>query len=208
MSIEFPSVVEGVRYCSANLVDANFILVAGPTAAGKTTFAGELAQHLGCGILELDRFYKDQKDVPPVHIEGSLWRQWESPDAFDWDEVERVLGAMRSPGATAELPVFSFEEERRKGYETVGLECYRRNVIIVGIVAFHCPIPRGEPLCRVFVEASSATRKLRRVTRDPVTRRMPEGQKRERLRWRAIQLGEGEWVLPQRDLADCVVCNP
>ena len=91
------------------------ILLAGPSASGKTTTAKKLIDHLKqCGKnaerISLDNFYKP-RDQLPFWEDGST--NFESIDGLDMEYFHHLMQQLWSQGE-ADFPIFDFHESRRR----------------------------------------------------------------------------------------------
>jgi uridine kinase len=183
------------------------ILVAGPSGAGKSLLAERLKIFAECDVLELDRYYKDSSAVPSELVRGESHPQWDCPEAVDFIDAERVLRTFFSGSTEFVLPVFSFAENRRIGYETKSFQS-RDRIVVDGTLAFSLDHPcrtLGIEVMRVFVDAPLDVRVRRVLRRDPLLRRAAESKDDLDGRWELIRRAEDRWIYRQRDVADIVV---
>ncbi len=136
--------------------------LAGGTGCGKTTLATKLKERCGddAVILSHDFYYKPNRHLT---FEERKALNFDHPDSLDTDLMIDQLHKLRNNEAI-ERPVYSFSEHTRLS-ETVKVEP-AKVIILEGILIFH-----NRKLCemmdiRVFIDADSDVRILRRLTRD------------------------------------------
>lgn len=196
------------------------VLVAGPSSAGKTTFAMRLCTHLRVlglkpALLSTDNYFVgDARN--PRDAAGNL--DYEHLDAVDRPRLNLDLIRLLR-GETIALRKFDFKQ--REGYdsdETLALDPQRGVLVIEGIHALNPDltpdIPRQEKFL-IYVNALTQlaidrnnristidNRLLRRMVRDGQFRgRSP----RETLRlWPSVRAGEERWIFPFQHCADAV----
>lgn len=196
------------------------VLVAGPSSAGKTTFAMRLCTHLRViglrpTLLSTDNYFVgDARN--PRDAEGNL--DYEHLDAVDRPRLNADLLRLLH-GET--IPMRKFDFRKREGYdaaETLSLDAKLGVLVIEGIHALNPEltpdIPREEKFL-IYVNALTQlaidshnristidNRLLRRMVRDGQFRgRSPL----ETLRlWPSVRAGEERWVFPYQHHADAV----
>ncbi|MCT1431098.1 NUDIX domain-containing protein, partial [Brachybacterium muris] len=88
------------------------VLVAGPSGSGK----GEMARRCGLPTVGLDEFYRDLDDPGLPHRFGIV--DWDDPVSWDSGAALQALTALAHDGS-AEIPVYSISESRRKGSQVL-----------------------------------------------------------------------------------------
>ncbi len=138
-----------------------FIGVAGGTGSGKTTLTDHLKQHFGDDITVIhhDSYYKRQ-DLP---FEERCKQNYDHPDAFDTPMLVEHLRALKA-GKPVRVPVYSYAEHQRT--DETELVRPSKVVVVEGILIFHHPVLRQMFDIKLFVEADSDVRILRRTLRD------------------------------------------
>ncbi len=199
-----------------NRKDIEVILVAGPSAAGKTTFSKRLAiQLLTHGIspfsLELDNYFVDRDQTP--RDEHGNW-DFEHINALHRDrlvhDVERLLR-----GDRVRLPKYDFVSGRSFEGEEVQLRPGQM-IIIEGIHGLNPELLPGfsrNRTFRIYVSAftqlnldrhnrvsTTDTRLIRRIVRDARERGYTAQQ--TIARWYSVRRGEERWIFPFQEEAD------
>jgi len=192
------------------------ILIAGPSASGKTTFARRLAIQLMVNgfrpfALGLDDYFVD-RELTPRDANGNY--DFESLHAIDLPLFNRQLLALMT-GEPVRLPRFNFragKSERRK--ET---SLSRDSLIIVeGIHGLNPDLLPGVPsefVYRIYVSAltqlnidhhnrvpTTDTRLLRRIVRD--ARHRGYSARETIRRWESVRRGEERSIFPYQENAD------
>lgn len=198
----------------------HLVLVAGPSSAGKTTFAMRLCTHLRVlglrpTLLSTDNYFVgDRRNPRDEH--GNL--DYECLQAVD---VPRLNADLLKLLAGEAIPLRKFNFREHEGYdsdETLTLDRARGILVIEGIHALNPDltpeIPRQEKfliyvnvLTQVAIDSHNRVstldnRLLRRMVRDGQFRgRSPL----ETLRlWPSVRAGEDRWVTPFQHHADAV----
>ena len=199
--------------------EVRLVLIAGPSAAGKTTFSKRISiQLLGHGIrpfpLALDNYFVDREKTPKDE-HGQY--DFEVLEALDLELFNRHLLALMR-GEPVQLPRFNFKSGQREEGEVVQLG--PDHVIIVegihGLNPQLVPsIPR-ERTFRIFISAltqlnidrhnrvpTTDTRLLRRIVRDAIYR----GYSAEETlnRWESVRRGEKRHIFPYQENADVML---
>ncbi len=194
------------------------IMLAGPSASGKTTTAHKLAQSIcargiNCYVLSLDDFYLNRCEVPG-YAEGKP--DYETVYALDLPLLRASLSSLLE-GKQTELPVFDFTVGRRaeKGKT---LQLMQQDAIIVeGLHALNPvitdPLPQ-ESLLKMYISVSSRIYKesgetilnkrqlrfMRRLVRDYLFRASSAQNTLEL--WVNVRRGEDRYLFPYSHLAD------
>lgn len=204
---------------AARAPSVRLVLVAGPSAAGKTTTAMRLCKALGYnGITAMristdDYFVGDSRN--PRDAEGKL--DYEHLDAVDRDRLSADLMKIFS-GTPLHRRKFDFT--KHEGYDDPGVFTPEKNVVVLleGIHALNPLLTEGVPdelKYRVYLNTLTQlvadeggwlyfedTRLMRRIVRDKTYRDMsPE---KTILMWEKVSAGEMKWINPFRGYADFV----
>lgn len=194
-----------------------FVLIAGPSSSGKTTFSKRLEIHLRVnGLkavrLEVDNYFKN-RDHTPRDENGRF--DFEHIDAVDLEMFNSHLLALEQ-GKEVEIPTFNFQR---------GLKEFCGNLLklnegeIVILEGIHCLNPQltqhvPEPhKFKIYVSAltqltldnnnrisTTDLRLLRRIVRDHRTR--GHSALRTLQLWTNVRSGEQRWIFPFQKEAD------
>ncbi|MFB6146677.1 MAG: uridine kinase [Halobacteriaceae archaeon] len=146
--------------------DPYIIGIGGGTGAGKTTIATRITEIVESDItlVSLDNYYCDQTDVP---LEERKERNYDHPDAIDWDLLIDHLEAL-ARGDPVEMPQYDFERHTRAPETTVVDP--DPIVILEGIFSlYHDAILETLDLA-IYVQTDADVRVLRRLQRDVADR--------------------------------------
>ncbi len=192
------------------------VLVAGPSASGKTTFSKRLSiQLLANGLrpfaLELDSYFVD-RDKTPLDDKGEY--DFEALEAVDVALFNEHLLRLLN-GEEVTLPRYNFQSGRREVGTTVRLRS--DHVLIVegihGLNPALVPAVPPEAVFRVYASAltqlnvdkhnrvpTTDTRLIRRTVRDAAYRGYSAQQTIDR--WHSVRRGEKSWIFPYQENAD------
>ncbi len=137
--------------------------IAGGTGSGKTTVVQRVVDALGedrVTVIQHDSYYRDRSSVPP---EDRLKINYDHPDALETSLLVEHLRELRV-GRSIERPVYDFANHTRRS-ETVQIAA-RAAVLVEGILILAEPELRDLLDIRVFVDADSDLRLMRRLERD------------------------------------------
>ena len=144
-----------------------FIGIAGGTGSGKTTVAKLIQKHFGrekCCIISMDSYYKN---FPNLSIEERKKINYDHPSAFDIDLFTKHLRELKN-GKCVEIPEYSFSQYKRTG--KFNKVCPTPVVIIEGILLFYYENFRNLFDIKIFIDADSDVRIIRRIRRDVLKR--------------------------------------
>ncbi|MCX8068236.1 MAG: nucleoside kinase [Anaerolineae bacterium] len=192
------------------------VLIAGPSASGKTTFAKRLAIQLQAhGIrpfpLAMDDYFVDREKTPRDE-KGSY--DFEALEALDLPLLNQQLLALMA-GEEVTLPHFDFRTGTRQKGPTVRLTP-DHIILAEGIHGLNpnlVPMIPPENIYRIYVSAltqlnldrhnrvpTTDTRLIRRIVRDAMFR----GYSAEETlaRWESVRRGEKRYIFPYQEHAD------
>ncbi len=194
-----------------------FIMIAGPSSSGKTTFAKKLSTHLKLNRIEtaslsIDNYYKNREETP-IDENGEF--DFESIDALDLKLFNQHLNKILL-GENIEVPIYSFESGSRKK-ETQSLTINpKMPVIIEGIHGLNNKLSQTIPRKNKFMIYISAltqlniddfnripttdNRLLRRIVRDNHYRGTSASDTIKR--WPSVRRGEEKNIFPFQESAD------
>ncbi|WP_135228393.1 uridine kinase [Deinococcus fonticola] len=143
---------------------APFVIgVAGGSGSGKTTVTRRVMETVGqdrVAVLNQDNYYRDQSDIP---FATRLGTNYDHPAAFDWTLLREQLDALLA-GVPIEMPEYDFAQHTRSSTTTRVLP--GRVVVLEGFFALYDEELRGRMNLKVFVDADSDVRFIRRLLRD------------------------------------------
>jgi uridine kinase len=194
------------------------ILIAGPSASGKTIFSKRLSvQLLSHGVapfpIEMDNFFINRSDTP---VDENGEPDFESINALDrnllTDNLSRLIG-----GDTVQLPKYDFVSGERIAGETIRLTA-GEIIILEGIHGLHPNLLSSIPETQTFRIYASAltqlnldrlnristtdTRLIRRIARDAQKRGYTAQQTIQR--WESVGRGEKRNIFPYQENADAM----
>ena len=201
----------------ASKPDKKFVLIAGPSSSGKTTFSHRLSVQLRVnGLiphpLAVDNYFVNREDTP-LDEEGKP--NYECLEAVDIAKLNEDLTGLLE-GKTVEIPSFNFKLGKREykgNYMTLG-----ENDILV-LEGIHClndaltiGLPK-EKKFKIYISAltqlnidehnripSTDGRLLRRIVRDARTR--GTSAKDTIAMWKSVRRGEESNIFPYQEEAD------
>jgi uridine kinase len=181
---------------------AEIYLIAGPTAAGKTTFSSILAVHLNAVVLPMDDYYLDEDQAPlEYNEEYGKAPQWESPEAYDIELLLSNIGQLLDKGEVW-VPEYSFSQNKRTGYRVLPRKL-EQSIIVEGLYAIKCKpllVNMSISTIAIFVTATESVREVRARTRDTEERGKPDELFTKRFHF--MRIGEQRWLLKQAEEAD------
>lgn len=199
--------------------DVRFVMIAGPSSSGKTTFSHRLStQLIARGLhphaIATDNYFKNRDDTPR---DANGQYDFECLGAMDVEQFNRDMTNLLQ-GETIEIPQFNFKKGIREyngDYLTLGAQDV---LVIEGI---HClndelsySLPK-ESKYRIYISClttlniddhnyipTTDARLLRRIERDARTRGF---NARATLKmWPSVRNGEENNIFPHQDSADIV----
>lgn len=195
------------------------ILIAGPSASGKTTFSKRLFIQLRVNerrpmTISLDNYFVD-RDKTPKDPDGNY--NFEALEAIDIAAFNHDLQRLLN-GEAVVLPVFDFVEGKRKmGTESIVLE-EGQPIVIEGIHGLNdalTPEIPAETKYKIYVSAltqlnldshnrikTTDNRLMRRMVRDVQFRGTSVEQ--TLTMWPSVRRGEQQYIFPFQEEADAV----
>ncbi len=175
--------------------------ITGGTGSGKTTVACKIISAVGSEnvvYLQQDAYYRDLGDMP-LELRHKI--NFDHPDAFDSDLMTNHLEALRA-GESIEQPVYDYAKHSRKPEK---LHIEPRDVIIIeGILVLSSPQLRHLMDLKIFVDADSDIRFIRRLQRDVRDRaRSPESVIEQYLT--TVRPMHLQFVEPSKRYADVII---
>lgn len=192
------------------------VLIAGPSASGKTTFSKRLAiQLLANGLrpvaVELDNYFVDREKTP---LDERGQYDFENLLAVDLDLLNEQLLKLLA-GQEVRLPRYNFQLGKRESGEWLKLS--KDHVILLegihGLNPNLVPNVPKECIYRIYVSAltqlnldhynrvpTTETRLIRRIVRD--ARERGYSALDTLRRWESVRDGEKRWIFPYQEHAD------
>ena len=196
-----------------------FVMIAGPSSSGKTTFCNRLSIQLAAhGLVphpvSLDNYYLNRVDTP--RDENGEY-DFECLEALDLELLDRDLNTLLS-GGQIELPYYNFKTGKRE-YKGQYMELGPEDILVMeGIHGLNDRLSGSIPkdsCYKVYISAltqlnvdehnripTTDGRLLRRMIRDNRTRATSA---RETIAmWHKVRKGEEKYIFPYQDSADFV----
>ncbi len=144
---------------------SKIILVAGPSASGKSTFANGLAERLKaqgntCAVIALDNYYRDLSHMTP---EARTQHDFDQPEAW---EKERILSDTKAlkTGKCIQIPIYDFNTHLRT-QRSVTVEP-NDFIILEGLFTLCYPELNSLADLKIFIDLSNEIALDRRIQRD------------------------------------------
>lgn len=201
----------------ASRKNVKFILIAGPSSSGKTTFSHRLSIQLRVNgmvphPIGVDNFYVDREKTPKDK-DGNY--DFECLEAIDIKEFNKDLRALLN-GEKVYLPIFNFKTGKRE-YSTTPKQLGENDVLV--IEGIHCLNPRlteelsDENKFKIYISAltqlnvdehnripTTDGRLIRRIVRDARSR--GTSAQNTIAMWHRVRKGEEENIFPYQEEAD------
>ena len=196
-----------------------FVMIAGPSSSGKTTFSHRLStQLIACGLrphaIATDNYFRNRADTPRDE-RGEY--DFECLGAMDVEGFNRDMNRLLN-GETVEMPTYNFIKGVRE-YNGETLTLGENDVLV--IEGIHClndefskALPK-ESKYRIYISClttlnvddhnripTTDARLLRRIERDARTRGY--GARATIKMWPSVRRGEEQNIFPYQDSADTV----
>ena len=199
--------------------EVRFVMIAGPSSSGKTTFSHRLSTQMrACGLrphaIATDNYFKNREDTPRDE-DGNY--DFEGLGAMDVEQFNQDMVRLLR-GETVEIPSFNFKKGARE-YNGNFLTLGEGDVLV--IEGIHClnekftySLPR-ESKYKIYISClttlniddhnripTTDARLLRRIERDARTRGY-SAQATIKM-WPSVRRGEEENIFPFQDSADTI----
>ena len=196
-----------------------FVMIAGPSSSGKTTFSKRLAVHLKANglnphTIEVDNYFKNRIDTPK-NEDGSY--NFETIEALDVEKFNKDMLALIR-GEEVEIPRFNFISGERE-YRGDFLLLDEKDVLV--IEGIHCLNDKmsyklnKDFKFKIYISALSSLnidrhnriattdlRIIRRMVRDARTR--GAGAQKTISMWNSVRKGEEEYIFPYQNDVDAI----
>ena len=199
--------------------NVRFVMIAGPSSSGKTTFSHRLSIELRAhGMkphpIEIDNYFKNREDTPKDE-NGNY--DFECLEAIDIEGFNKDMTALLN-GETIELPRFNFKVGQRE-YKGDFMTLDESDVLVCeGIHGLNDELSHSLPKeCRYKIYISALTtlnvdehnrvpttdgRLMRRMVRDYYTR--GSSVSRTLGMWSSVRRGEEKFIFPFQESADAM----
>ena len=203
----------------ANAGNKKFIMIAGPSSSGKTTFSHRLSIHLSAlGMkphpIPLDDYYLD-RDKTPRDENGNY--DFECLEALDVELFNKDMSALLA-GERVELPTFNFKTGKRE-YRGKYMQLGPEDILVLeGIHGLNDKLSYSLPaeskfkiyisaLTQLAIDEHNALpttdgRLIRRIVRDARTRNTSAQE--TIAMWDSVRRGEEKYIFPFQESADYI----
>lgn len=197
--------------------DKKFVMIAGPSSSGKTTFSHRLSIQLSAlGLkphpLSLDNYYID-RTLCPRDAEGNY--DFECLEALDVEKFNVDMCDLLA-GKTVDMPTFNFKTGKRE-YKDRFLTMGENDILVIeGIHGLNDKLSHtlpAESKFKIFISAltqinldehnylpTTDGRLIRRIVRDARTRNTTAEE--TIAMWRSVRRGEEKYIFPFQESAD------
>ena len=199
--------------------DVKFVMIAGPSSSGKTTFSHRLSVQLRTlGFkphpVALDNYFKNREDTPKDE-NGNY--NFECLEAIDVEGFNKDMLALLN-GETVQMPTFNFKTGKRE-YKGNTLKLNDGDILVLEGIhglndALSYSLPK-ESKFKIYISAltqlnidehnripTTTTRLIRRIVRDARTR--GTSAQGTIAMWYSVRRGEEENIFPFQEQADCM----
>ena len=199
--------------------NVKFVMIAGPSSSGKTTFSHRLSVQLRTlGFkphpVALDNYFKNREDTPKDE-NGNY--NFECLEAIDVEGFNKDMLALLN-GETVEMPTFNFKIGKRE-YKGNTLKLNKGDILVIEGIhglndALSYSLPK-ESKFKIYISAltqlnidehnripTTTARLIRRIVRDARTR--GTSAKGTIAMWYSVRRGEEENIFPFQEQADCM----
>ena len=199
--------------------DKKFIMIAGPSSSGKTSFSHRLSIQLKANGLNphpigVDDYFIN-RDITPRDENGNY--NFEVLEALDVEQFNKDMLDLLD-GKTIKMPTYNFITGKRE-YKGNTLTLGKDDILVIeGIHGLNDKLSYALPKnskFKIYISAltqlnidehnrisSSDLRLLRRIVRDSRTRNISAKTSIER--WNKVRLGEEKYIFPFQDSADAI----
>ena len=199
--------------------NSRFVMIAGPSSSGKTTFSHRLSIELiAHGIkphpIALDNYFKNREDTP-VDEDGNY--DFECLEAIDVEGFNKDMTRLLN-GERVEMPTFNFKVGKRE-YKGDYLQLKEDEVLVIeGIHGLNDKLSYSLPpesKFKVYISALTTSnvddhnripttdgRLLRRIVRDYRTRGASASKTLNM--WSSVRRGEEKYIFPFQESADAM----
>ena len=201
----------------ADRPEVKFVLIAGPSSSGKTTFSHRLSIQLRVGGMHphpiaVDNYFLDREKTPKDENGNYNFECIEAIDVKQFNDDMQALLA----GEEVYLPVFNFKTGKRD-YSSTPKKLNAQDILV--IEGIHCLNPllteslNNDNKFKIYISAltqlnidehnripSTDGRLIRRIVRDARTR--GTSAKNTIAMWPSVRKGEEQYIFPYQEQAD------
>ena len=196
-----------------------FVMIAGPSSSGKTTFSHRLSIQLSAHGMKphpiaVDNYFVNREHTP---LDEFGEKDYECLEAIDVEQFNKDMLALLE-GKRVELPVFNFKEGRRE-YKGDFLQLEKDDILVIeGIHGLNDKLSYALPKeskFKIYISAltqlnidehnripTTDGRLIRRIVRDARTR--GTSAKSTIARWPSVRRGEEKNIFPFQEEADAM----
>lgn len=195
------------------------IMISGPSASGKTTFAKRLAiqlktNGLSSKIVSLDDYFVEREKTP---LDKYGRHDYESIDALEKELIDKQISALLA-GEEVQIPKYNFIEGKREPWGTPYRLKKNELLIVEGIHGLNDTLTPSVPAkqkYKIYVSAltqlnldnlnrisTSDTRIIRRIVRDAFSRGHTPQETLNR--WDSIRAGEQKYIFTFQEESDAM----
>ena len=201
----------------ASKKDCKFIMIAGPSSSGKTTFSHRLSIQLEARGLHphpfpLDDYYKNREEMP---VDEFGEKDYEALEGLDIELFNQDMTKLLA-GENVELPIFNFKVGKRE-YHDRFMQLGKDDVLVIeGIHGLNDSLSYSLPKeskYKIYISAltqlaidehnplsTTDGRLIRRIVRDARTR--GTSAQETIARWPSVRRGEEKNIFPFQEAAD------
>ena len=206
----------GIARIAEQIVKAGnkkFVMIAGPSSSGKTTFSHRLAAHgMKPHPIAVDNYFVNREHTP---LDEFGEKDYECLEAIDVEQFNKDMLALLN-GERIELPVFNFKTGQRE-YKGDFLQLGKEDILVIeGIHGLNDKLSYALPKeskFKIYISAltqlnidehnripTTDGRLIRRIVRDARTR--GTSAKDTIARWPSVRRGEEKNIFPYQEEAD------
>lgn len=209
--------ISGIAERIAEAGNKKFVMIAGPSSSGKTTFSHRLSIQLRAhGMrphpIAVDNYFVNRENTP---LDEFGEKNYECLEAIDVEQFNKDMLALLS-GERVELPVYNFKTGMRE-YRGDFLQLGKEDVLVIeGIHGLNDRLSYGLPTenkFKIYISAltqlnidehnripTTDGRLIRRIVRDARTRGI--SAKETIARWPSVRRGEEANIFPFQEQVD------
>ena len=210
----------GIARIAEQIVEAGnkkFVMIAGPSSSGKTTFSHRLSIQLAAHGMKphpiaVDNYFVNREHTP---LDEFGEKDYECLEAIDVEQFNKDMLALLN-GERVELPVFNFKTGQRE-YKGDFLQLGKEDILVIeGIHGLNDKLSYALPQeskFKIYISAltqlnidehnripTTDGRLIRRIVRDARTR--GTSAKETIARWPSVRRGEEQNIFPFQEEAD------